>query len=344
MKIIFIITSLEGFGGTNRVATLLANSLIHTYQVIILSKDCEVNTYPLDRRVEDIKFTGNDFNFVRQCKQYIAQNQPDRVIIHTMSKLTPALILVGIKADSIWSIEHISFEFHSVLFKFLRKYVYKKIDKVIALTENDAFNYNSFRKNIHVIENASPLPIASQKNTSDSKIILSIGRLTSQKGYDLLINAWLLIEQCYPDWALHIYGEGEDRGRLEQIIRDHKLNNIVLKGLSEDVQNAYDNADIYVMSSRFEGLPVVLIEAQSRGLPIVSFNCPSGPAEIVHHNVDGYLVENGNIKKLAEKISYLIENEDIRKAFSDKALVSAERYKLEHIIDKWTALIESGNE
>lgn len=344
MKIVFIITSLEGFGGTNRVATLLANGLAQNHQIIILSKICLENTYQLDNRVEDIKFSGNDFGFVRQCKQYIAQNQPDNVLIHTMSKLTPALILGGVRTNNIWSIEHISFEFHSVLFKLLRKHFYKKIDKVITLTESDALHYKNFHKDVTVIANATPLPITTHKVTSNSKVIVSIGRLTYQKGYDLLINAWSLVEQTYPDWVLHIYGEGEDRDKLEQIIRDNKLDNIVLKGLTNDVQSVYDNADIYVMSSRYEGLPVVLIEAQSRGLPIVSFDCPSGPAEIVQDTVNGYLVENGNVEKLAEKISYLIENEGVREEFSDKALISAEQYKPERIIDKWIALIEISHE
>lgn len=341
MKIVFVITSLEGFGGTNRVATLLANGLVQSYETIILSKFCLENTYQLDSRVKDIKFKDNDFKFILQCKQYIIENAPDKVIIHTMSKLTPAFIMAGVKSKEIWSMEHISFDFHSVLYKTFRKYFYKRIDKIITLTGNDAINYRSFHKDVNVIANANPLQILKKKADNQSKIVVSIGRLTYQKGYDLLISAWLLIEQEYPDWSLHIYGEGENRKKLEQLIKNKNLNRVVLKGLTDDVQSVYDNADIYVMSSRFEGFGMVLIEAQSRGLPIVSFNCPSGPAEIIQNDINGYLVKSGDIRALAEKISYLISNKSTRDRFSDKALISAQSFQLERIISQWLDTIDN---
>lgn len=339
MIIIFIIASLEDFGGTERVATLLANGLVDRHQITILSRKSLKNSYGLSSKIKDIKFSGNNFKFLRQCKQYIDETKPDRVIVHTMSKLTPAIILAGINAESLWSLEHISFEFHSWFFKQLRKRLYNRVDKVITLTKNDAVNYRRFHKDVTVIANATPLTILKKPINNNSKIIISIGRLTHQKGYDFLINAWSSIEQHYPDWSLHIYGEGEDRRKLEKIIRNRNLNNIVLKGLTNDVQSVYDNAAFYVMSSRFEGFGMVLIEAQSRGLPIISFDCPSGPAEIIHHDMDGYLVESGNIKALTAKISHLIENQSTRAKFSDNSLISAQRFQSEHIIIQWNNII-----
>ena len=106
------------------------------------------------------------------------------------------------------------------------------------------------------------------------------------------------------------------------------------------MRSVYDGASIYVMSSRFEGFGMVLIEAQSRGLPIVSFDCPSGPAEIISEGIDGYLVENGNVEMLAERIGYLIDNESIRQVFSANALISAKRFEPEQIINQWITLID----
>lgn len=330
-------------GGTERVATIIANTLSDNYDVSIVSratKDKRSNAFELKNAVNDIKFTGGTIRFITQCKRYIAASTPDVVIIHTMSKLTPVLLLGGIKADNIWSLEHISFDFHNQIFKYLRRKLYKNLDKVITLTREDAKNYNFIADKVLVITNSNPLPIRESVENLDSKIIVSIGRLTYQKGYDLLIEAWSIIDKKHPDWSLHIYGKGEDRDKLETLIADKNLNNIILKGLTSNVQAVYDNAAFYVMSSRYEGLPVVLIEAQSRGLPIISFACPSGPAEIISDNIDGYLVENGNVAMLAERINSLIENEPLRREFSNKALVSAERFEPEKIIKQWVDLIK----
>lgn len=342
MNLIFIINSLEDRGGTERVASLLANELSTFYRITILSRQANTsaNAYYLSDRVKDVKFQGNNWHFINQCKQYIYSNHPDIVLIHTMSKLTSALLLNGIKAKNIWSLEHISYDSHSWIFKQLRKQLYSKLDRIITLTNNDAINYKQFSNNVKTIANATPLKIKKSSYQNNSKIIVSIGRLTCQKGYDYLIRAWSLVEKSYPDWSLYIYGEGESREKLEQMVRNHKLSNIRLKGMTNNVQNVYDNAAFYVMSSRFEGLPVVLIEAQSRGLPIVSFDCPLGPAEIISEGIDGYLVENGNVEMLAERIAYLIDNESIRQAFSANALISAKRFEPEQIINQWITLID----
>lgn len=343
MKIFFIIASLGSCGGTERVATSLANQLSDVYQITILSKGFgnKKNAYLLKNTVNDIKFTGGTVRFLTQCKRYIAQSKPDLIIIHTMSKLTPVLLLAGIRADNVWSLEHISFDFHNSLFRYLRHKLYKKLDKVITLTHEDAKNYAFIADKVSVIANSNSLPIRHSVNSLDSKIFVSIGRLTSQKGYDLLIKAWSLVEKKHPDWSLHIYGDGEDKEKLERLIRHFNLQNIIIKGSTLDVQSAYDSASIYVMSSRFEGFGMVLIEAQSRGLPIVSFDCPSGPAEIISDSIDGYLVENGNTDMLARSIIHLIENESIRKKFSDNALLSAERFEPEKIMSQWMSLIET---
>lgn len=340
-NIVFIISSLHGYGGTNRVASLLANGLCLHHNITILSRISSSNTYQLGSKVNDIKYSGNNLSFVLQCKKYINNNKPDVVIVHTMSKLTPAIIMANIKTKNIWSIEHVSYEFHNLVFKQLRRHLYKKVSKIITLTKSDAINYRSFHPNVTVMTNPTSLPLKNDISKLTSKTIVSIGRLTYQKGFDLLIEAWSLVESKHPNWLLNIYGEGEDRSKLEKMIADKSLNNITLKGLTNDVRAVYDTAAIYVMSSRFEGLPVVLIEAQSRGLPIVSFDCPSGPAEIVHHNIDGLLVNNGNIQALAESIIELIKDVDLRTSMSKQALKAAKSYQIDTIMQRWLYLLEN---
>lgn len=340
-KIVFIIASLYGHGGTTRVATLLANELSSHHAIIILSRYSHSNTFQLDSDVTDIKYTGNTLYFLLKCKDYIYNNKPDIVIIHTMSKLTPALLAIGIKANNIWSFEHTSYEFHKLTYKLLRRFIYFKLNKAIVLSERDERYYRSITNSVALISNPSPLPLTKYDYKNTSKTIITLGRLTYEKGYDILIKAWSIVEQSCPDWSLHIYGEGENRYKLEQLVTKKNIKNLAFKGLTDEVQDVYDNAAFYVMSSRFEGFGMVLIEAQSRGLPIVSFDCPSGPAAIVHHNIDGLLVDNGNTLALAESMIKLIKDASLRKDMSKQALKAAQSYRVNSIIQSWLNLIEN---
>lgn len=343
MHIIFVINSLENRGGTERVASLLASHLSYCYNITVLSRGSvnKKNAYHLDLKVNDIKFTGSTFVFIRKCKQYIAQNDPAFVVIHTMSKLTPILLMSGIKSKNVWSLEHISFSSHSILFRLLRYGLYKKLDKVITLTKDDAKSYDFIADNVSTLTNINPLRIRRSNSVLESKVVVSIGRLTYQKGYDLLIEAWSLIESKNPDWVLHIYGEGEDKNKIEKLIAKKGIKSVFLKGVTDNIRIVYDNASFYVMSSRYEGFGMVLIEAQSRGLPIVSFDCPSGPAEIIQDGINGYLVQNADIEMLSYKIDLLINDKSLRRDFSKNALISAKRFEPEIIIKQWIDLIEN---
>lgn len=341
MNIVFVIHDLTGLGGTVRVANLLANELSQHHQVTLLSRQGGDNAFDLADAVHDIKFAGSSLSFIRQVRQYVQLEQPDVVIIHTMGKLTPTLLLGGLKAKQLWSLEHIAFEFHSPIWQALRRWLYARLDKVVCLTEADAVHYLPFHPHVSVVPNASPLPIKSTLSGADSKTIVTVGRLTKQKGYDLLIAAWATLESAHPDWQLHIYGDGEDKTTLSQAIAENNLSRIQLKGNTTDVMAVYDDAAFYVMSSRHEGLPVVLIEAQSRGLPIISFDCPSGPAEIISDGKDGFLVENGNTHQLAAKMAELMGNSSMRAKFSEQALLSAHRFAPDSIIRKWLGLLDT---
>lgn len=340
-KILFIISSLQNLGGTERVATTIANELAQRYDITILSKnlDNKPNAYTLSPVVKDIKFKVNDFFFLTSVKSYIKTNSPDIVVIHTMSKLTPMLILSGVKNDSIWSLEHISYEFHNKSFRFLRRILYKNLDKVLVFTETQKIIFNDFCNEVNIIKNPSPISIKDSSYDSESKKIVSIGRLTYQKGYERLLKSWALLEKDNPKWSLHIYGEGEDKQKLLSLIKQLNLSNVYLEGQVSEIINIYDTASFYVMSSRFEGLPMVLIEAQSRGLPIISFDCPTGPREIIEDNINGYLVSDGDINSLANAMIDLIHNPNKRLSMSDQAKISAERFVISNVIDDWDNLL-----
>lgn len=335
----FIIASLEGFGGTNRVATLLANGLSSYHNITILSRDSIENTYPLNNEVKDKKFTGSNLSFLWQCKKHINDENPDVVVIHTMSKLTPALLVIGVRANTFWSFEHTAYEFHNWKYKLLRKLLYFKLSKVLTLTQNDKQHYECLSQSVRLVANPSPLEISERIYDDSSKTIVSLGRLAPEKGYDLLIKAWDQVEQYYPTWSINIYGDGEEKDKLKKMIADRHIKNIILKGVTRDVESVYDDAAFYVMSSRYEGFGMVLIEAQSRGLPIVSFNCPSGPAEVVHHGIDGILVQNGSAPELAKAMIEMIGSPQLRKAMSRQALQLAQFYHIDKVVEEWLKLL-----
>lgn len=342
-NILFIISGIHKLGGSERVAISLANELSKSYKVTILSRgnNSTKNAYPLIPAVNDIKIDGNNLAFIKHIKRYVKENSPDKIIIHTMSKLTPILLLSNLNIDSIWSLEHISFESHPKFYQLLRKLLYRKLEKVLVFTDSQKEIFLNYGNNVEIIRNPSPFPITTNTYNTDSKIIVSIGSLEHRKGFDMLIESWSIVSSKHPDWTLNIYGEGKDKDFLQSKINDLNIKNINLKGQVHDTCSVYDNASFYVMSSRFEGLPMVLIEAQSRGLPLVSFDCPTGPREIIENEKNGILVPPNDVQLLAISIIELIDDSQKRSNMSYVSKQNAENFTSNNVINSWIKLLES---
>ena len=170
----------------------------------------------------------------------------------------------------------------------------------------------------------------------ESKIIISAGRLTEQKGFDILIDVAYRVFDKHRDWKWIICGEGEDREKLIEKIKKSKLeNNVILEGNVANITDYYRKAAMFVLTSRYEGFGLVLTEAKKAGMPCISFRCPCGPAEIIEDGVNGYLIDCFDVDSMAEKINELIENDKKRKEFSNKALVGTEKFSLENVIEQW---------
>ena len=214
-----------------------------------------------------------------------------------------------------------------------------KYDKFLVLTEEDKQAWGDER--IKVINN--PLPFDSEEvSNCKNKKIISIGRLDEQKGFDILIDVWKKVNAKHPDWILEIYGEGSLRKELQDKIDSLNLTDtLILKGNEKNIQLKYLESSIYVMSSRYEGMPMVLLEAMSCGLPLVSFDCPCGPKDIIKDGENGFLIKFGNIDEMAEKISYLIENEDKRIEIGKKSKELSYNYLEEKIMNQWKELFEN---
>src|SRR5690606_29701346 len=172
------------------------------------------------------------------------------------------------------------------------------------------------------------------------KQVISVGRLVYEKGYDLLIRSWKIVTEKHPDWQLVIYyGSGELKDQLDALIGQLGLkNSLSIKPPVQNIVDKYLDSSIYVMSSRKEPFGMVLIEAMACGLPVVAYDCPDGPAEIITPGEDGFLVENEDVEKMAEKIILLIEDEKLRKELGENARKNVQRFAADVIMQKWEDL------
>lgn len=236
--------------------------------------------------------------------------------------------------------EHFNYYTVSLFSRILRRIFYCRLDAVVLLTQADARHYG-FHKNVKVIPNALsfiPDRYADLKN----KKILAVGRLTYQKGFDMLIAAISMIQEICKEWEVKIIGSGEDEEALKKQINDLNMDSIIkIYPPTDEIINEYLNASLFVLSSRYEGLPMVLLEAQNCGLPIVSFDCHEGPNEIITNNTDGLLVEPDNVKELAEAIKELMINSEKRAVFGSNAIKAVEKFLPEKIFILWNVLFNS---
>jgi len=350
MKIVFIISSL-GSGGAERVVTNLANYFVSKYEVIILTLSDEDSFYPLNKNVKHIKL-----NLMKNSRNIFETifNTFKRIIVlkKTLKKLNAdinisfmtytnilAILSSRLNGQKIIISEDIEYNFYNdkKLF-FIRRIVYKFSNLLVVKTHSDKKNYN-FLSNIEVVGNPLPMEFTEVDLLNKKKdIILAVGRLDKQKGFDNLIKAYSILNT---DWKLFIAGEGKERENLENLINELNLEDkVFLIGNQKNIIEWYKKASIFVLSSRKEGFGNVLIEAMACGCAVVSFDCPYGPNEIIKNNINGILVENQNIKKLAFSIQKLINDRNLRENLAKEALKVREKYSLDKIADKWEKIIK----
>lgn len=214
-------------------------------------------------------------------------------------------------------------------------------DLIAILTKEDVErNWNGNKKVIIV-----PNPITGsidKKSSCDNKIMIAAGRLHEQKNFASMIRVWQSVYEKHPDWQLHIYGDGWLKSELEEQISTSKYPNAVrLMGKTDRMLEKMSEASAYIMTSEFEGLPLVLIEAMSVGLPIVSYACPCGPKDIISEGKDGFLVTIHDEKNMSERISWLIEHDKERKEMGENAVFKSRKYQIDPIISTWMSIFKS---
>lgn len=376
MKIVYCLIDSSQSGGIERSicskANYLADELGYDITIVTTDRKNKQNFYDFSPNIRFIDLHINYFELERQSffERIISLLKKRRIhrqkLNDVLLKLRPDIaistysheftILCGMKDGSKKIAEHhlnkssvkIAYEQESMfslerifaLAVEMRKQWYiRKYDAFVVLTHEARQSWRDL-KNIHVIPNILPF-YPSRFSNGECKRVISAGRLTYQKGYSLLIKAWAKIARRYPDWRLDIYGEGRDYNKLSRMIFSAGMHDkVVIHSPDKNIEEEYINSSLYVMPSLYEGFGLVLIEVMACGLPCVSFDCPSGPSEIISHGEDGLLVEYKNIDKLAEAIAFLIEDKTLRKEMGENARESSERFLPEKIMPRWISLFE----
>ncbi|MDX6666261.1 MAG: hypothetical protein QOG68_2467, partial [Solirubrobacteraceae bacterium] len=239
--------------------------------------------------------------------------------------------------------EHMNFEAHRPQLDADVRRHYPRLDALTVLTERDRQDYTRLLDGaptrLAQIPNAVP-PMGGGRSALDAPVIVAAGRLTNQKGFDLLIGAFAPLAREHPEWRLRIYGGGALRASLQRLILEHQLHNhVFLMGPTQHLGEALSEASIFALSSRFEGFGMVIVEAMSKGLPVVSFDCPRGPGEIINDDRDGLLVPNGDVAAFTSALRALIEDPARRRRLGDGALQTAQDYGIDAIGERWEALL-----
>lgn len=215
----------------------------------------------------------------------------------------------------------------------------KLLDRFVVLTEEDSHNWSEL-SNVVVIPNfVSSMP--HQKSVCKNKRVVAAGRYSYQKGFDLLIRAWKSVNKVHPDWSLDIYGAG-NHDAYQKMANDEGLSSsLCCHPAVSNIYEIYAQSSIFVLSSRYEGFCLVILEAMGAGLPVVSFTCPCGPKDVIDNGKNGLLVNNGDVADLANKICYLIEHDNERAIMGRNAILYSERYNKGIVMQKWIDLFES---
>jgi len=221
---------------------------------------------------------------------------------------------------------------------------YRALDALAVLTEEDRRDYagalDGAPTRVVRLPNAVP-PLSGERARPDRKVAVAAGRLNTQKGFDLLIEAWRPVAAAHPEWQLRIYGRGLQREALRRQILDLGLSDdVLLMGPTRDLGEALSQGSVFVLSSRFEGFGIVVVEAMSKGMAVVSFDCPRGPGEIIADGRDGVLVPAADVDALSRALLGVVEDEERRAALGTAALETARRYDPGTVGAGWAALVD----
>jgi len=356
MKLLYITNGINGSGGLERVLSIKASLLAEDYgyevHIVVLNEAVTKPFYRFSPKLifHNVDATGNPLSYtvayIKGMRAIVQQIQPDLISVcddGLKGFFFPKII--GKQIPIIYE-RHASIHLSdnsSLKDRFrikMMRMLSGTFSKFVVLTNA---NKNEWPHKNNLV--AIPNPVSFYPDTSSSlhnnKVIV-VGSHSFNKGYDMLLNAWKLIVKQNPDWELHIYGKLDRDAVFVKMANKLKLSaSVFFHQPQQDIVSCYLDASLLVLSSRTEGFGMVLIEAMACGLPCVSFDCPSGPGDIISHGEDGLLVPKGDSEALAEALLVLMENKALRQKMGKKAKENVKRFLPELIVKQWDELFKS---
>ena len=376
MHILYIYPEFTIKGGADKIIIEKANFFVqHGYEVTIVTESQMGRpiVFPLDSKVKHIDM-GLDFNeqyrhgnlrrlwiYIKLMRRYkkmltaVLMKENVDIAITTLGRsigILPYINDGSVKIGEAHTTKRNLRSLHLIesrggIYKYFSKYLRWKMERdvshlkvLVLLTPEDANDWSAIVKT-HVIPN--PISIFPVVPASlDNKQVLMVGRYNDAKGYDYLINAWAIVHLRHPDWILNVYGSGE---LYDQIVKwisvKHLEKTIILHEPTSGIIEKYIESSICVLSSRYEGFSLVIVEAMSCGVPCVSFDSPHGPRNIIRNGEDGIIVEYLNSQALADGICCLMENVKLRKEFGLNARKNITRFSKDVVMKQWDELYKS---
>lgn len=353
MKIMFYAISL-GKGGAERVISVLANNLSQNYDVSIVVNTLKNKAYKIDDKVKlyELDNKKRKFSIIRNIyrmfntNKIIKEEKPTIIIsflpipsfrILFLKYFHKIPVIVSDRNDP-------SIEYKKLISKILMKTLYPKADGFVFQTNDQKLYFNKkIQDKSTIIQN--PLKdefLDNNNNTKKENIIISVGRLIEQKNHKMLIDSFSELSATTKNYKLKIFGDGPLKSELTDYIKSkHLQDKILLCGISDNIKKELLNSKIFVLSSNYEGMPNVLIEAMATGLPCISTNCPcGGPKELINNNKNGFLIEVNNKNELTEILNKLINDEKLQNTIGNNAKKIREKLNSKIIVKKWIEYIK----
>lgn len=368
MKIVYCIAGLFNSGGMERVLSLKANYLVSKgFDVTIITTDQNERSpfFHLDNRINildlGINYNPAPSSFLSKTYQYILKQAKHKRILRTVLDSLKADIVVSMFDHEVSVLPKIAdgskkvLEIHFSRFKriqYNRKGIYylidyirswydlklaKKYDKFVVLTEEDKLNWGNL-PNLLNIPNPNSFDTNSFSNLTNKKVI-AVGRLDYQKSFEDLILAWSRLDAKFNDWTLNIYGDGPQKEKLIKLVNTINLQDrVFLNRAVKELKGKYIESSILAMTSKYEGLPMALLEGQACGLPLISYACKCGPKDIIQDGINGFLIAEGDQKAFTNALEKLMEDIELRMYMGENSIRLSKRFSLENVMDQWIKL------
>ncbi len=367
MRLLYFINQIENSGGIERIVIDKVNYLTelpgYELHLAYYGKQGEKSFYPINNAVklwaidEDtettsfVKRLSKVSGIYRKSKEIINAVKPD-VIVNANTRIVSYFLPYTFRRIPKVVELHFTYEGLQIMNKgmygdskwkaavnnMLRRYFYARYDKCVVLVNDDVKAWGF--KNLMVIPNFTNLAFPSVNNEGREKVVVNVGRLEKQKDHRTLIEAWKLVHKKHPGWKLEIWGDGKLREKLQSLIQKLGLQDCVfLKGVTSEIGKVYARASVFALSSLYEGMPLVAIEAMTAGVPCVSFDI-SGIRDVITDGEDGLIVEMHIVNAFADGIIRMIEQKEMRAKMSARAKDKVKAFAKERVMRRWTELFE----